>query len=313
MLAFGRKQMLQPRLIDLNEAISESRGLLQRLMGEDIILETVLAPGLGSVRVDPGQLSQVLLNLAANARDAMPCGGRLLVATSATELNRPPAADEEGFTPGPYVLLEVRDTGAGMDDATQARLFEPFFTTKEEGRGSGLGLSSVYGIVRQSGGWIAVESAPGAGTAFLIYFPACEGSVLVPESPHPASPSPRSHETILLVEDEPEVRAFASAVLRSEGYRVLEAGDGFSALALAEEHAGPIHLLLTDVVMPRMPGSTLAANLRQLRPDARVLFMSGYPGDVVAVRGALSGPVSFLSKPFTPEQLTGALRAALAG
>jgi PAS domain S-box-containing protein len=280
LLAFSRKDLAAPRVLDLNAAVTEAVTMLRRLIGEDIVLTTDLRPGLGRVRADPAHLQQVVMNLAVNARDAMPCGGRLSLVTRDVQRES-----------GPYVLLAVTDSGCGMTEEVKAHLFEPFFTTKEVGQGTGLGLCTVYGIVKQSGGHIEVESQPGSGTTFRVYLPPIDESA-APETSNGAGPVLRGSETVLLAEDEGAVRALACQVLWSSGYSVLEAGDGAEALWLAGEHRGPIDLLVTDVVMPDLDGRGLAERLRVLRPDIKVLYPVGLhgrrggPAQGVAGRGA---------------------------
>ncbi len=311
LLAFSRKQMVELKAVDLNQVISENRDLLGRLIGEDVELVTNLAPSLGQVLADPGQLLQVLMNLTGNARDAMPQGGRLTIATKNLELDQAAAAAHPDAQPGAYVSLEVADTGMGIDPKVRQWLFDPFFTTKGEGKGTGLGLATVYGIVRQSGGWIDVESDPGEGATFRIGLPcipvsASTGVVLAPE---PGDLS--GTETILLVEDQEQVRRLASTVLTGFGYRVKEAASGDEALSMAGNHAGPIHLLLTDMVMPGMTGRELALRLRGSHPGMQVLYMSGYSEDLIARSGAPDANVACIPKPFRPEELAAKVRAVL--
>ena len=307
LLAFARRQLVAPRVVDVNELVVSLDGMLRRLLGEDVELSTLLESAPLCARIDPSQLEQVLVNLAVNARDAMPAGGRLVLVTA-------DASVREGRHPalpaGRYVRVSVSDTGHGIAPELFEHLFEPFFTTKEAGRGTGLGLATCYGIVHQCGGHIEVESAPGAGTRFDVYLPRVEG----PPSGVPAAAEarlPRGTETVLLVEDERSVRAVTLRILRAQGYQVLEAGDGVEALALAERHPGPIHLLVADVVMPRMGGIELAHSLRALRPETRVLHVSGHVD-----RAFFDGPVSaagavFLQKPFLPQTLARKVREVL--
>ncbi len=299
LLAFSRKQVLAPALLDLNEVLAGMTDLLQRLIGEQIELAVVPARGLGQVKVDRGQLEQVIVNLVVNARDAMPDGGRITIATS---VGPAPAADATAEA-GSWVRVAVTDTGTGMDAHTRARIFEPFFTTKEPGKGTGLGLATVYGIVRQSGGNIEVESEPGMGTTFTISLPRAEDAPVTVEAP--TAPTGRGTETVLVVEDEGEVRGLIHAVLTDFGYTVLSAGRPGEALELAGRHPGPIHLLVTDMVMPEMGGPVLARRLLEVRPETAVLFMSGYTDHTIT-----SGP-PFLQKPFTPDTLGRIVRAAL--
>ncbi len=312
LLAFSRRQVLEPKVLEVNALIEDLQKMLSRLIGEDIELRVALQPGVGRVLADPGQVEQVILNLAVNARDAMPRGGRLTIETADVELDEAFAERHATVRPGPYVMLAVTDTGIGMDAAIQARVFEPFFTTKEKSKGTGLGLATVYGIVKQSGGSIWLYSEPGKGATFKVYLPRVEqapSSVgLVPGAVSVLGGS----ETILVVEDEEAVRRLTRRILEARGYRVLEAGNGAEALAAVREHGDAIHLLLTDLVMPDTTGADLAAKLQESRRDIRVLFMSGYTDDA-AVRNGLLGPGHFfLQKPFTPDALARKVRAALA-
>ncbi len=311
LLAFSRKQVLQPRVLDLNEIVREMDRILQRLIGEHIELRTVLGADLGRVRADPGQIEQVILNLAVNARDAMPEGGRLTIETGSVELDAAYAREHVGVQPGPHVMLAVSDTGVGMDAQTQARIFEPFFTTKEAGRGTGLGLATVYGIVQQSGGHIRVYSEPGRGATFKVYLPRVDAAAEVP-APTEAPVTPlRGTETVLLVEDEDEVRALARESLEGFGYTVLEAQSPEEALRAFQTHPGPIHLLLTDVVMPKMSGRSLADRLVAARPGLKVVFMSGYTSNAIVHHGVLDEGTAFVQKPFTPGALARKVREVL--
>jgi two-component system cell cycle sensor histidine kinase/response regulator CckA len=313
LLAFSRRQVLQPKVLDLNEVVANLGHMLRRLIGEDIELSLELSPDLGQVKADPGQIEQVIANLAVNARDAMPDGGRITVTTANVDLSPAYAAAHPPVAPGPHVLLSIKDTGHGMDDETQAHLFEPFFTTQEKGKGTGLGLATVYGIVQQSGGHIRVNSAPGSGSVFRIYLPKVgNGALAQPgaDRPRPTIASPGT-ETILLVEDEDVVRLLAQEILRMNGYTVLEARHGREALLMSEAHRGPIHLMLTDVVMPKMSGRELSERLRPMRPDTRVLFMSGYTDDAIGHHGVLDEGIAFLQKPFTAENLSLKIREVL--
>jgi two-component system cell cycle sensor histidine kinase/response regulator CckA len=311
LLAFSRKQILELKLVDLGAVATGIESLLRRLIGEDVSLVVGGGEGLGRVKADPGQIEQVILNLAINARDAMPSGGPLTIETANVELDTVYAAHHAEVTPGPYVVLAVSDTGTGMDAATQARLFEPFFTTKEPGKGTGLGLATVYGIVKQSGGHIAVYSEPGRGSTFKVYLPRVEGSPDAVESVPAATPPSRGSETVLLVEDEAELRELAEEVLSSRGYTVLQAGSPAEALQLAERHDGPVHLLLTDVVMPGMSGRELADRLLGARPALKALFMSGYTDTAIVHHGVLDPGTPFLQKPFTPDALVRKVRDVL--
>jgi PAS domain S-box-containing protein len=310
LLAFSRRQVLQPRVLDLNAVVGGMGMLVQRLIGEDIELISTARAGLGTVRVDPGQIEQVIMNLAVNARDAMPGGGRLTIETANADLDENYARSHVGVTPGPYVMLAVSDTGCGMDAETQAHLFEPFFTTKEEGKGTGLGLSTVYGIVKQSGGNIWVYSEPGRGTSVKIYLPRVEEPVDSPAAAQPTVPI-RGSETILLVEDDEGVRSLARDILQAYGYSVLEAPDGNEAMLFAERHPGPIHLLVTDVVLPQMNGRELAERLARERPEMRVLYLSGYTDEAIIHHGVLDQGTPFLQKPYTPGTLAQKVRGVL--
>jgi two-component system cell cycle sensor histidine kinase/response regulator CckA len=313
LLAFSRQQVLERKVLDLNDLIANVEKMLRRLIGEDIELVTALEPALRSVFADAGQLEQVIMNLAVNARDAMPRGGRLTIETTEVILDENHASQYVGVKPGPHVMLCVSDTGTGMDKATQARMFEPFFTTKEQGKGTGLGLATVFGIVQQSGGSVWVYSEVGKGTTFKIYLPFVEEALEAEQVPAPEPVSLAGSETVLLVEDEAAVRALSRAILESYGYTVLEAAGGEDALDVARHYLKPIHLILTDVVMPRMGGSDLASRLASLRPGVPVLYMSGYTDDAVFRHGLLDKGRMFLQKPFTPETLARKVREALGG
>jgi two-component system cell cycle sensor histidine kinase/response regulator CckA len=310
LLAFSRKQLLHPRVLQLSGVVHGMKPMLSRLLGEHIEIVTVLPPDLGAVRADQAQLEQVILNLVVNARDAMPAGGRLTLETANDEVDEAFVRRHNGLGPGPCVRLSVTDTGTGMDPATQAHLFEPFYTTKSPGRGTGLGLATVYGIVRQSGGAIAVQSAPGAGSTFTIYLPRVAAA---PEAapPVPAAGERGGGETVLLVEDEQVVRDVAREILEGLGYTVLAAEHPGEALVLAERQPGAIHLLLTDVVMPKADGPSLAHRLAGARPGLKVLYMSGYTGEEVLLHEVIEQGAAFLPKPFKPETLARKVREVL--
>jgi PAS domain S-box-containing protein len=311
LLAFSRQQVLEPRVLDLNSVVTGAGNMLQRLIGDDVGLVTVLTPDLGAVKADPGQLEQVIMNLAVNARDAMPEGGKITVETGNVELDATYTAEHTPVSPGAYVLLSVSDTGVGMDEETKRRLFEPFFTTKEKGKGTGLGLSTVYGIVKQSGGFIWVYSEPGHGTTFKIYLPRVDEQAQAERRGTPTPQSVHGTETVLLAEDADPLRAVARQILKRNGYTVLEAPDGKAALDKAAEHDGPIHLLITDVIMPEMSGRQLAERLRERRPELKVLFVSGYTDNAIIRHGVLEPGIAFLQKPFSPESLARKVREVL--
>jgi CheY-like chemotaxis protein len=312
LLAFSRKQVIEPKVLDLNATIRESAPMLQRLIGEDIVLETHLDSSAGQVMADPDQIHQVIMNLAVNARDAMPDGGAIDVETENVELGEKQiGAGRVSATPGRYVLMTFTDNGQGMDETTRRQIFEPFFTTKELGKGTGLGLATVYGIVRQSGGWIDVWSEVSVGTSLKVYLPRIDSCPL-PEREGIGPPTEEGVETILVVEDQRAVRAYTGTALRQCGYQVLEASDGDEATAAAERHAGEIHLLLTDVVMPGMNGKELSERLKAKYPNLKVLFISGYTADAIAHHGVLDPGVAFLQKPFRPEELAERIREVLA-
>jgi PAS domain S-box-containing protein len=304
LLAFSRKQVLKPEIVNLNAIVADTEKMLRRLIGEDIELVTRLAPKLAEVQVDAGQIEQVIINLAVNARDAMPEGGRLVIETAEADLEEKAEGSGLDLPSGRYVTLSVTDTGAGMDAGTMSHIFEPFFTTKEQGKGTGLGLSTVYGIVKQSGGDIRVSSEPGRGASFTIYLPAARkgGAASTREA---AAPADRGTETVLLVEDEFGVRDLVARILKSAGYRVLPAANGGEALMICERFAGPIHLLVTDIIMPGMSGRELAGRLESMRPGLRVLYISGYTGH------AMKQGAQFIQKPFTPRALTRKVREVL--
>jgi PAS domain S-box-containing protein len=315
LLAFSRRQLAETELLSVNEVVHGLESLLRRLIGEHIALSVALSPDVGRVRGNRVQLEQVVMNLAVNARDAMPDGGTLTITTENVMVNGNFPREQLRIEPGPYVMLSVADTGAGMDPVTQASIFEPFFTTKSPGEGTGLGLATVYGIVEQAGGAIYVYSEEGRGSVFKVYLPRVMSDVTAP-----LGMAPSSHQsnqlptlgTVLLAEDEPGVRAFAAQVLEEAGYRVLQAGDGEAALALVTPSEGTIALLITDVVMPGMNGRVIAERLRMLQPRVPVLYMSGYTDDVVVRTGVSTDGAGFLQKPFTPQMLLDRVHAVLA-
>jgi CheY-like chemotaxis protein len=313
LLAFSRRQVLRPQVMDLNAVVMDTREILERLIGEDIELRTRLEPDLGRVEVDPGQIGQVLMNLALNARDAMPEGGTLAIETANATLDEAIPGEPDTLLPGSYVRLRVCDTGTGIEEPVRPHIFEPFFTTKAPGLGSGLGLSTVYGIVTQSGGTIQVDSSPGPGTAFTIHLPRLEDAAAVVSAPSVEEAPRGGAETVLVVEDQDDLRSLICEVLGEAGHTVLAAANGLEALARAESHAGPVQLLLTDVVMPGMNGRELAERLTALRPGLRVLFVSGYASDVIAKRGVLEERVNLLEKPFSRASLLRRVRRALDG
>src|SRR5437762_436126 len=311
LLAFSRQQVLQPKVVDLNALVLDMDKLLRRLIGEDVELATVLDPTLGHVTADPGQLEQVIVNLAVNARDAMPQGGKLTLETRNIDLDASYTLEHSLVKPGPYVQLTVSDSGIGMDEETQAHAFEPFFTTKPRGQGTGLGLAMVYGTVKQSGGFIWVYSEPGRGATFRFYLPRVDAPVESAAPPAPVERPPRGSETVLLAEDEPAVRAIARQALERQGYTVLAAPSGADALALAAQHGATIHLLLTDVVMPGMSGRDLADRLTAQRPSIRVLYISGYTDNAIVRHGMLEPGLAYLQKPFRPDALVRKVREVL--
>jgi PAS domain S-box-containing protein len=304
LLAFSRRQVLEPRVLDLSSVLANTEKMLRRLIGEDVELVTTLKPDLGRVKVDPGQMEQVVMNLAVNARDAMPQGGKFLIETCNVEVDEEYARSHSPMMPGKYVMLAVSDTGCGMDLETQAHIFEPFFTTKVQGQGTGLGLATVYGIIKQSGGFIWVYSEPGQGATFKIYFPCVEEALPAAESKlRRPTRHTKGKETVLVVEDEKGVRSLVCEVLRSNGYTTLQAEGASEALKIAEKHRKPIHLLLTDVVMPHIGGKELAQRLSTLHPESKVLYISGYTDDAIIRSGISGGRTPFLQKPFLPDAL----------
>jgi signal transduction histidine kinase/ActR/RegA family two-component response regulator len=310
MLAFSRRQVTHPRPIDLNAVVSSITPMLTRLIGEPIHIVTKLPP-IGQVKADPMEIEQVIMNLVLNARDAMPHGGALTIETADVELDRLYTGQHRGSQVGTYVQLTVRDTGIGMDAETKRRVFEPFFTTKAVGKGTGLGLSVVYGIIKQSGGYIEVTSEPGTGSLFKVYLPRMSSAVALSHPPVAERSSATSRESILVVEDEPAVRSLISNLLREKGHDVLEASDGDEALRTIEQAPNAIHLLITDLVMPRLGGSELAQRLRLHRPHVKVLYMSGYSDDTLLRQEGLPKGADFLQKPFTPDVLSCKVREVL--
>jgi two-component system cell cycle sensor histidine kinase/response regulator CckA len=310
LLAFSRKQIIEPRVLSLNTTISDSAIMLQRLIGEEIVVETHLDESLGQIIADPTQIDQVLMNLAVNARDAMPQGGKLSIETKNVDVSELTATLYPDALPGPFVLMTVTDNGQGMDETIRHQVFEPFFTTKELGRGTGLGLSTVYGIVRQSGGWIDVWSKLHVGTSFKVYFPRVAGCPMAAPN-RPNSAAEGGGETILIVEDQKAVRSFTKLALEGFGYHVIEASTGKTALAAAKRYIGEIHLLLTDVVLPGMNGKLLSDKLKTLRPSLKVLFTSGYTADTIAHRGVLDEGASYIPKPFGPNEVAAKIRVLL--
>ncbi|MGA2114446.1 MAG: PAS domain S-box protein [Bryobacteraceae bacterium] len=310
LLAFSRRQVMQPAVVDVNHVITHAEKMLRRLIGEDIELDLSLADGLDPIRADPNHLEQAIVNLAVNARDAMPAGGRLRIHTTAVTLDEDFTRIHPALSPGSFLLIDVSDTGEGMDGATVAHIFEPFFTTKERGKGTGLGLATVYGMVRQAGGDVQVTSQPGNGSTFHLYFP----TVMEPATETPPQPSPApgpGFETVLVVEDEAAVREFTAKVLRQLGYRVLTASGGDEAIRTSDAHSAEIAALVTDVIMPGMSGRQVADELLRRRPGIKVLFLSGYTGDMIAEHNVHETGVDFLAKPFRLEDLAIRLREIL--
>ena len=313
LLAFSRRQVLAPEVLDPNFVVTNIEQMLRRLIGEDIEFAVKLNSDAGRVKADPGQLEQVLMNLAVNARDAMPDGGVLTIEISVTEWDDTLVQQSEDMKPGPYVVLTVSDTGIGMNEEVRSRIFEPFFTTKDKGKGTGLGMATVYGIVKQSGGDIHVYSEPGAGTTFRVYLPRVDEVGKPKMATVEQTVDVRGSETVLVVEDDDRIRAFVSRVLKNGGYKVLEASHGDEALAICRQRDEPPHLLLTDVIMPKMSGRELADRLVKMYPQIEVLYMSGYTDDTIAHHGVLEPGLNFISKPFPSDDLVKKVREILDG
>jgi CheY-like chemotaxis protein len=311
LLAFGRRQVLEPKVLDINALVTGTEKMLRHTIGEDIDLGTALDPQLARVTADPGQIEQIILNLAVNARDAMPQGGKLTIETANVELDESYTRTHATAKPGSYVMLAVSDTGCGMTPEVMHRAFEPFFTTKDPGKGTGLGLATVYGIVQQSGGHIGLYSELGRGTILKVYLPRTEAEAPSVESWQETRVLPAGSETVLLVEDDDSVRALSRSVLEMSGYTVLEASGGREALSVCEQHSGPIQIVVTDVVMPEMGGRILAQQVSALRPGIKVLYVSGYTDDTVIRHGVLEAGAAFLQKPFTPVALANKVRDVL--
>jgi two-component system cell cycle sensor histidine kinase/response regulator CckA len=309
LLAYSRQQVLQPKVLDLNAVVREIEKMLRRVIGEDIELKTFLDPALGSVKADPGQLERIVLNLAVNARDAMPDGGELTIQTTEMFADAEFARTHRPMFVGKYVVLDITDTGIGMDDETQAHIFEPFFTTKEPGKGTGLGLATVYGVVKQSGGYIWVYSEPGLGTTFKIYLPRVDEPASLSAPAEPSLVFPQHSETVLLAEDDQSIRRLTRTLLEQGGFHVLEAARGDDALDMAVLHEGPIHILLTDIIMPGINGTELAKRVLRERPEVKPIFMSGYTG--FRQRDVLGAGALLLAKPFTRDALFQKLQEAL--
>jgi PAS domain S-box-containing protein len=311
LLAFSRQEVIQPRPISVNAIVAGTEKMLQRVIGEDIALESELAAEPSTVLCDPGQLEQIVMNLVVNARDAMPQGGKVRIVTTNATLDEPALRDLPFARPGRYIVLTVSDTGIGMDATTQEHIFEPFFTTKEQGKGTGLGLATVYAVAKQAGGFVGVESAPGEGASFTVFLPAIDAPPTRIEAESPGG-LPRGTETVLLVEDATAVRSVIRQVLERLGYAVLDAADGQLALEVAARHHGPIDLVITDIVMPALGGREMAERLRKVRPEIRILYTSGYTDDAIVRSGVLDAQFVFMQKPFTPETLAAKVREALA-
>lgn len=313
LLAFSRKQVLELRIVRLNEVVANVEKLLRRLIGEDIQLVTTVGPNLGWVKADPGQMEQVLINLAVNARDAMPQGGALTIGIAHSELDETFTRRYLDFQPGMYCVLSVTDSGCGMNKDTLSKLFEPFFTTKEPGKGTGLGLSIVHGIVKQSRGHILVSSEPGLGTTFNIYLPCVEAPAEVGSSPEAVSAASLGTETVLVVEDEGQVRTLECGILEANGYHVLAASHGGEALRICQDYPGTIHLLVTDLILPQLNGRELARQVVPIRPSMKVLYVSGYPDETLVTAGVVRSKVTFLQKPFASDALLRSVRNVLDG
>jgi signal transduction histidine kinase/CheY-like chemotaxis protein len=311
LLAFSRRQVMEMKVLDLNTLLRDLDKMLRRIIGEDIELTTLLANDLGRVKIDPGQIEQVIMNLAVNAKDAMPSGGKLTIETANAVLDESYARNHADVKPGRYVMFSVSDTGVGMTPEVRERLFEPFFTTKQKGRGTGLGLSTVYGIVKQSGGNIWVYSEPGHGTTFKIYLSRVDEPLEQLREKTTREELLRGSETVLVVEDEEKVRKLTVEILGKQGYSVLDASQGDDALAISEKHKGPIHLILVDVVMPGISGTELTKRLAFLRPETKILYMSGYTDNAIVHHGVLEKGVNYIQKPFTIDELTRKVREAL--
>ncbi len=311
LLAFSRKQILQPEILNLNDSITQMSSMLRRVIGENIDVVTVTQPGLGLVSADPGQIQQIIMNLAVNARDAMPGGGKLTIETTNVDCDEDYVKDHPAVKAGSYVMLAISDNGIGMDEATKAHLFEPFFTTKGKGKGTGLGLSTIYGIVKQSNGFIWVYSEPGKGSTFKIYLPRAEDSAVSVTAKSATRTESRGTETVLVVEDEETVRDLACRILRDRGYNTLEAANATQALAVAGGRGGEIHLVLTDVILPGMTGKDLVSRLKSERPNIKVLYTSGYPDNSIVHHGILDRGVAFLQKPFTVKSMVNKVREVL--
>jgi signal transduction histidine kinase/CheY-like chemotaxis protein len=311
LLTFTRLQVVEPRELDLNAVVTETEMMLQRLIGEDVRLETALDPVLWAVKADSGQIGQVIVNLAVNARDAMPTGGKLTIRTANVEIDGTVPPGNGRARPGRYAVLDVTDTGLGMTPEIQARVFEPFFSTKGPGKGTGLGLATVRMVAEEAGGFVTLRSEPGRGSMFRMHLPALVAPAHVERSLPNIGTTPRGNETIFLVEDEETVRSVTSRILRRFGYQVVEASGPAAAIRLVEQHAGPIDLLVTDVVMPEMNGRQLVEHLMVARPDLKVLYLSGYTNDAVVRHGVFESNVNFLQKPFTTEALAAKVREIL--